>query len=344
MADTYFERLSQASPAVRLQHLIAGNWVSQAIAVAADLGIADLLADGPKASSELARATGAHPRALYRLLRALAGVGVFTEVEPERFGLTPMAELLRADAPNSLRGMALYLCGEEYWRVWGQLGYSVRTGQPAFEHVHGVGPWEYRTQHPETNAAFNAFMTSLVTQVASAVADAYDFSGLSTVVDVGGSHGALLVAILRAHPALRGVLFDLPHVADGAKGRLEAAGLLDRCEVIGGDMFDGVPEGGDAYILSRVIHDWGDERSVAILTNCRRAMRPAGRLLLVEEVIPPGDTPSYGKLSDLNMLVSPGGQERTEAEYGALYEAAGFALTRVIPTRSRVSIIEGEPA
>jgi SAM-dependent methyltransferase len=344
MTESYFARLSQESPAVRLQHLIAGYWVSQAVAVAAQVGLADLLADGPRPTAELAEATGAHPRALYRLLRALAGVGVFTEVEPGSFGLTPMAELLRSDAPASLRGMAVYLCGDEHWRAWGHLGYSVRTGHSAFEHLFGTDPWEYRARHPETNAAFNAFMTGLVTQLADAVAAAYDFSGMRAVVDVGGSHGALLVAILRANPGVRGVLFDLPHVAEGAKARLGAAGLSDRCEVVGGDMFEGVPEGGDAYILSRVIHDWDEDRSVAILQQCHRAIAPGGKLLLAEEVIPPGDAPSYGKLSDLNMLVSPGGQERTEAEYRALYEAAGFTLTRVIPTRSRVSVVEGTPA
>jgi hypothetical protein len=254
-----------------------------------------------------------------------------------------MAELLRSDAATSLRGMAVYLCGEEHWRAWGHLGYSVRTGQSAFEHLFGMDPWAYREQHPETNAAFNAFMTGLVTQLADAVAAAYDFSGSRTVVDVGGSHGALLVAILRAHPGLRGVLFDLVHVVEGAKERLGAAGLLERCEVVGGDMFAAVPAGGDVYILSRVIHDWDDERSVAILQNCRRAMAASGKLLLAEEVIPAGDAPAYSKLSDLNMLVSPGGQERTEAEYRALYEAAGFTLTRIIPTRSRVSVIEGTP-
>jgi SAM-dependent methyltransferase len=343
MAETYFGKLSRASPGTQLQHLIAGYWVSQAIAVAAQLGLADLLAGGPKPSTELAEATGTHPRALYRLLRALASVGVFTEVEPGTFGLTPMAELLRSDAAVSLRGMAVYVRGEEHWRTWGQLGYSVRSGQSAFKHLFGMDPWAYRERHPEANAAFNAFMTSLVTQVADAVAEAYDFSGSRTVVDVGGSHGALLVAILRANPGLRGVLFDLPHVAEGAEGRLGAAGLLERCEVVGGDMFEGVPVGGDIYILSRVIHDWDDERSSAILQNCRRAMAPSGKLLLAEEVIPVGDTPSYGKLSDLHMLVSPGGQERTEAEYRTLYEAAGFTLRRVIPTRSRVSVIEGTP-
>ena len=180
-------------------------------------------------------------------------------------------------------------------------------------------------------------------QTANAIAEAYDFSGFDTIVDVGGNHGALLIAILRANPMQRGVVFDLPYVAEGAHEPLQSAGLLDRCAVVSGDMFENVPAGGDAYLFSRVIHDWDDEQSVAALANCRRVMKPQGKLLLAEEVIPPGDTPSYGKQTDLAMLVLINGQERTETEYRALYEAAGFTLTRIIPTRSRISIIEGEP-
>lgn len=341
MSEAYFESLSQASPSIQLQHLISGHWIAQAIGVAADLGVADLLANGPKSSAELAQATGSNPRALYRLLRALASVGVFTEVELKRFGLTPMAEPLRVDAPTSIRDRALQMCGDVSWRTWGQLAYSVRTGRPAFKHVHGMDPWEYRAQNPESDAKFNASMTSLVTQVAKAVADAYDFSGLHTIVDVGGSHGALLITILRSNPGLHAVLFDLPNVVEGAREPLRAAGVLERCDIVGGDMFKEVPGGGDAYVLSRVIHDWDDDRAVEPLANCRRAMQPHSKLILAEEVLPAGDMPSYGKLSDLNMLVSPGGQERTEAEYRALYYAAGFNLTRIIPTRSRISLIEG---
>jgi hypothetical protein len=327
----------------RMLGLLNAFLTVQALHVAADLGIADLLAAGPRPSAELAKASGTHPSALYRLLRALAGVGIFTEVEPKTFGLTPTAELLREDAPGSLRDMVLYLCDDVHWRTWGHLDHSVRTGRSAFEDLFGMSPWEYRIRHPESGTRFNAAMTSVVAQVAEVVAEAYDFSGLRTVVDVGGGHGGLLIAILRVNPGLRGILFDLPHVAEGAREHLEAAGLRDRCELVGGDMFEGVPQGGDAYLLWRVIHDWDDEHSVTILQNCRRAMRPEGRLLLVEEVVTPGDVPSYGKLSDLNMLASPGGQERTDEEYRALYRAAGFALAQVVPTRSRVSIAEAIP-
>ncbi len=343
MTQTYFEWLGQASPGAQLQQLMSGHWIAQAIAVAADLGIADLLAEAPRSSDELARATGSHPRAFYRLLRALASVGVFTEVAPERFDLTPMAEVLRSDTPGSLRSRAIQICSDVQWRTWGQLGYSVRTGQSAFEHIFGMDTWEYRARNPEANARFNASETSIVAQVANAISAAYDFSGFRTLVDVGGSHGALLIAILSVNPELGGVLFDQPHVVEGAKEPLVTAGLLDRCEIIGGDMFKTVPAGGDVYVLSRIMHGWDNDRCVLILSNCRQVMGVHSRLLVAEEVIPPGDIPSYGKLSDLNMLVSPGGQERTEAEYRALYAAAGFTLTQVIPTRSRISLIEGTP-
>ena len=322
---------------------MSGHWIAQAIGVVADLGIADLLAKGTNSCGELAQATGSHPQALYRLLRALASVGIFSEVEPERFELTPMAEALRTDAPVSLRDRALQVCGDVQWRTWGQLGYSVRTGQPAFKQVHDMDAWEYRARNPEVAARFNAGMTSLATQVANAIASAYDFSGFGILVDVGGGHGSLLVAVLRTDPKLHAVLFDLPRVTEGARESLYAAGLLERCDIIGGNMFEEVPAGGDAYVLSRVIHDWNDDYSVTVLANCRRVMTSHSKLLLAEEVLPLGDEPSYGKLSDLNMLVSPGGQERTEAEYRALYAAAGFELTCVIPTRSRISLIEGSP-
>jgi hypothetical protein len=342
-SDTYFQRLSQAAPGAQLLHLITGYWVSAAIGVAAELGLADLLADGPRASTDLATMTGSHPVALSRLLRTLASVGFFTEGAPGCFALTEMGALLRQEHPASLYGFTRYACGDREWRLFGALRHSVATGQPAQHHVFGSSSPAYWAQHPEERAIFDAAMRSTTAQVMEAVVRTYDFSPFHTVVDVGGGHGALLTAILSATPGLRGILFDLPEVAEGAKPHLAAAGVLDRCEVVGGDMFTAVPGGGDAYVFSRVIHDWDDERAAAALASCRRAMRPTGTLLLVEEVIPPGDAPAYGKLSDLNMLVGPGGQERTETEYHALYTAAGFELTKVIPTPSRMSIIVGVP-
>jgi hypothetical protein len=339
-AESYFAWLDQASPSEQLNCLISGGWIAQAIGVAAELGIADLLADGPKPSDELAQATGSHPRSLYRLLRMLASVGIFTESQPMTFGLTRMAELLRSHAPRSLRGRARFATSDVQWRAWGQLPYSVQTGQTAFEHVHGMDVWEYRARNPTAGAAFNAAMTSLSLQVAGAVVDAYDFGDQKVIVDVAGGHGALLMSILRANERLRGTVFDLPHVVEGTAQAIEAADLGDRCTAVAGDMFQQVPDGADLYILSNIVHDWDDERSVAILTRCREAMRPDSVLLLLEYVVLPGDTPSHGKLMDLNMLVAAGGQERTEEEYRALCAAAGLRLARVIPTGMSRDIIE----
>jgi hypothetical protein len=343
VGDTYFARLSHAPLGVQLNHLITGSWIAQAIRVAAELRIADLLADGPSSVCDLAAATGTHARTLSRLLRALASVGLFTHAEPDTFGRTPISDLLQADAPGSLREMVLWRCGDTQWSTWGQLQHSIRTGTPAFEQVHGVPLWEYFAQQPAVGATFHAAMTSSIAEIAAAVVATYDFSEFSTLVDVGGGRGGMLIAILRANPGLRGILFDLPQVVEGAKQAAGAAGLLERCDLVGGDMFEAVPRGGDAYVLSRLVHDWDDERSVAILKNCRRAAGPHTKVLVVETILPPGDTPSFGKLLDLQMLVDHGGQERTEAEYRALYEAARFRIARVIPTRSAVSVIEGVP-
>jgi len=342
-SETYFQWLSQAAPDVQLHHLMSGYWLSAAIGVAAELNLADLLADGSRASTDLARMTGTNPAALYRLLRTLASVGLFTEVEPGHFALTEMGGLLRTDHPKSLHGLTRYNCGETQWRRFGALRHSIETGQSIDLQVFGVRMGTYWAEHPEARAIFDVAMRSTAVQVLDAVVRAYDFSLFHTVIDVGGGYGAMLSAILNLTPGLRGILFDRPEVAEGAKRHLAAAGVLDRCEVVGGDMFAAIPSGGDAYVFSRVIHDWDDERATLALRNCRRVIDPNGTLLLVEEVIPPGDAPGYGKLSDLNMLVGPGGQERTEAEYRALYTAAGFALTQVIPTQSRMSIIVGVP-
>jgi ubiquinone/menaquinone biosynthesis C-methylase UbiE len=342
-SKTYLQWLSQAAPDVQLHHLMSGYWISAALGVAAELNLEDLMANGSRASTDLARMTGTNPSALYRLLRTLASVGLFTEVEPEHFALTEMGDLLRTDHPKSLHGLTRYNCGETQWRRFGALRQSINTGQSVDLQVFGVRMRTYWAEHPEARAIFDVAMRSIAVQVLDAVVSAYDFSPFHTVVDVGGGYGALLSAILTRTPGLRGVLFDRPEVVEGAKSSLASAGVLDRCEVVGGDMFVEIPRGGDAYVCSRVIHDWDDERATVALRNCRRVLAPSGALLVVEEVIPPGDAPSYGKLSDLNMLVGPGGQERTEAEYRALYTAAGFTLTRVMPTQSRMSIIVGIP-
>ena len=340
---TYLQWLSQATPDVQLHHLLSGYWISAAMGVAAELNLADRLAAGPQTSAALAQQTQTHPQAMYRLLRTLASVGLFTEVEPGSFALTALGELLRTDHPRSMRALTRYACGREQWQRWGALRRAVETGESVDREVLGMSGREYRNHHPEARETMNEAMVSLVRQVVDTVVRAYDFARFQTLVDVGGGYGGLLSALLHRTPGLRGVLFDRPEVAEGAQRRLAAAGVLDRCEVVGGDMFAAIPRGGDAYVFSRVIHDWDDEHATVALGNCRRVIDPRGTLLLVEEVILPGDAPGFGKLSDLNMLVGPGGQERTEREYRTLYTAAGFELVEVIPTASRLSILVGVP-
>jgi O-methyltransferase domain/Dimerisation domain len=335
-------------PPVALLQLVTGYWVSQAIYVAAKLGLADVLQDGPKRCDELAQATATHARSLSRLLRALASVGVFAEVEPDRFGLTPLAALLQTGVPGSLRALAIFLGEPEHWRPWGNLLHSVQTGQTAFDHTFGLRPYEYLAQYPAAAEIFHGAMTEFTTRATGAITTAYDFSQFGQLVDVGGGHGALLTAILQANATMRGVLFDLPAVVAGARARIEAAGLAGRCEVVAGDFFESVPSGGDAYLLKGVIVDWDDAPSVRILTSCSRAMAAQGKLLVVDMVIPPRPAPFWGPLADLEMLVvASGGRARTEAEFGALFTAAGFKLTRVVPTGAPLpsdlpfSILEG---
>ena len=332
------------SSAAVLRRMIDGYRFTQLLYVVAKLGIADLLRDGPKHNEELAQAVGAHPRTLYRVLRALASLGVFAEDQPQCFQLTPLANLLRTEIPESLRALAIFYGEEWIWHAEGALLYSVRTGKAAFHHVHGMGPFDYYRQHAEAAAGFNAAMTSLSGHELAAIIAAYDFAGMATIVDVGGGHGALLAEILKTYPHVRGILFDLPAVVESAQPLLTAAGIVDRCTCVAGDFFQTLPGSGDAYIFKRVIHDWDDPQAEAILTQCRRAMPAHSRLLLMERVIPPGNAPSVGKLADITMLVHYGALERTEAEYRVLFEAAGFTLVRIIPTQAPLSIIEGVPA
>ena len=331
-----------ATPA-DLRQMLQGFWVTQALYVTAKLGITDLLAAGPRTADDLARETGTHARALYRLLRAVASVGVLSEDEAGAFGLTDLGQYLRADHLQSARGWALYVGEPMMYGTWQHLLHSVTTGEPAFRHLHGVDPWEYRARHPDVGAVFDNAMTSNSLWQRDAVVASYDFSGERTVVDVAGGHGALLAGILAANPRARGVLFDQPHVVAGAEPVLRAAGVADRCALVGGSFFEAVPDGGDVYLLKAIVHDWDDAQAAAILRICRRAMTPGARLLLIERVLAPGDAPDPAKYADLNMLVMLGGQERTADEFAALYEAAGFRLTRVIPAATGVSLIEGAP-
>ncbi len=329
-------------PLRTLRRLIAGWWVSKAVYVAAKLGIADLLAEGPRRVDELARATETHEQSLHRVLRALASLGVFAETA-QGFELTPMADYLRSDSPRSVRGLAM-LHGEPWhWRAWEDALRSVRTGAPAFDSAHRQDFFGYLREHADAAAVFDEAMSGISRSQHAAVVDAYDFSGIEHLVDVGGGHGTLLALILRAYPDLTGTLFDLPDVVGGARPALEQTGVADRCEVRGGDFFESVPTG-DAYLLAHVIHDWQDDQAAQILDNCRRSIASDGRIVLAEIVIPTGNEFSHGKLLDLEMLVCFRGRERTEAEYSRLLESTGFRLTRVVPTAGEDSAIEAVPA
>ena len=339
--DVAMDTGASPPPATLLQ-MMTGYWVSQALHVAAKLGIADLLADGPVDCEDLALATNTHAPSLRRVLRALASVSVFTEVSPGSFALTPLAELLRTETPGSMRALAI-MYAEEQYRAWGELHHSVRTGETAFEQQFGMGYFEYLAQHPESDRLFNEAMTGWSHQLVGAVVDTYDFSAFKTVVDVGGGYGALLAAILQNNSGMRGILFDLPHVVASAEEQLAATEVADRCTFVGGDFFAEVPAGGDAYVLSQILHDWDDERCVAILGNCRQVIPDHGKLLVVELVLPPGDEPFLGKWLDLHMLVLLGGRERTAAEYNTLFRAAGFELARVVPTPPGPSVVEAVP-
>jgi hypothetical protein len=335
------------SPAAALLDLASGFPVARALYVVAKLGVADLLGEGAKSAADLAAATGTHARSLERVMRLLTCAGVFAEKDSRRFALTPLSMHLRTDSAGSLRKLIVHQLGEEPYQAWGELMESVRTGVTAFDHAFGIGVWEYRANHPEYAAIFDAAMSNFGVQI-EAVLEAYPFSGFQRVVDVGGGVGKFLTALLSAHPCMKGVLFDLPHVAESARARIAGVGLADRCEVQSGDIFAGVPEGADAYVLSRVIHDWDDAGALAILRNCRRAMPQDGRLLLIERVLPAGTEPSAAVrsllVSDLMMMVMNGGGERTEKEYRALLREAELAPARVTPTRTAVSVIEARPA
>ena len=336
--------MTQSSdPRFALREMIYGVVVSQMISVAARLGVADLIRDGPKPIEELAAATGVQPEPLYRVLRALASDGVFELLEGKRFGLTPMAEGLRSDAPKSLRSMAIYHGSPYIWQSYGALIDALRTGETALDLALGESLFEYLAKHPDDNAAFNRYMVERQAVQHPAIAAAYDFGGARLVVDVGGGSGALLAAILTANPRLRGVLFDRPQVVAAAAGVLDAAGVGDRCSVEGGSFFDAVPPNGDVYLLSQVIHDWNDEQAVQILGNCRKVMPSESRILVAETVLPAGNEPSIAKRVDVVMLVVAGGRERTPDEFAALFRSAGFELTNVIGTASGDSLVEGVP-
>lgn len=328
-------------PQMQLMQMLFGLTVSRSIGVAAQLCIADRLKDGPKSTEELAGQAGVHARSLYRVLRACSSIGVFWEDSENRFSLTPLAEPLLSDAPGSLRAFAVMFTTDWQFQTWAELPYSVKTGKPAFDKVFGMPMFEYFRKNQQAGKEFNEAMTSNSAFAGEAVLKGYDFSSASKVVDVGGGQGILLASILKKYSHLEGILFEVPTIAEEAKELIDAYGVADRCERIGGDFTRSVPAGDDIYILKHIIHDWNDEQCIDILANCRKAMARGGKILVVEMVIPEGNEPSMGKLLDLEMLLFLPGCERTEAEYGALFDKAGLQLSRVIPTPSPFSIIEG---
>ncbi len=331
------------SPVMLLRELMSGMRVTQLIYVAAKLGIADLLKDGSKSVDELASKVGAQPRALYRVLRALASMGIFAEVGDRKFELTALAEPLQDRVPGSVRGRAIMNGEEVFWKPWGDLLNCVKTGDKPFNRVFGMSFWEYLTRNAEAGTIFNKNMSANTEQSANVVIEAYDFSGVNRVIDLAGGRGALIAAILKRHPHVQGVLTDLPLVANEAKAFIKSEGLEDLCEIIGGDYFQSVPSGGDIYTLKSAIIDEEDNGVVTILKNCRRAMGNHARLLIVDRIMPPHGSPSPANVFDVQMMVEGGGLLRTEDEHGALFEKAGFKVNRMLATKSQYSIIEGVP-
>jgi SAM-dependent methyltransferase len=326
--------------------IIFGYGASQVVNVTARLGIADHLAAGVASAAELAATTGSDELSMRRLLRALVCLGLVAQSGPDEFTLTPEGQPLRGDLPYSLRDMAMLVCGDETWRSWGDLEYSVRTGKPAWDQVTGLSSFEYYAKHPDQAAVFNQAMAGYTTAAAPAIVANGGFDRFGTVVDVGGGDGSLLAAVLTAHPGLRGVLYDLPAGVRAAGRTLADAGVADRCDVVGGDFFTSVPDGADAYLLKSVLHDWDDDRAVAVLRSCREAMTPAGRVLVVEPVLPSTVSAELTGivLSDINMLVNTGGRERTEDEFRALFTAAGLELTRIAGDGVDFRLLEGSAA
>ena len=336
---------SQAlQPHAQLIQMGTAYWLSRVVYAAAKLGLADLLAAGPKSATELAGPLRVHAPSLHRLMRSLAGLGILTEGEAQLFALTRLGAALETGAPGSARASLLTVGSNWMTGAFENIMHSLETGRTGFEQAWGMPLFDYLAQHPEDASLFSETMVGIHGAEPPAVAAAYDFSGFRSVVDVGGATGNLLAAVLARHGGPRGVLFDRPHVVREAPALLKERGVEDRVTIQPGDFFANVPTGGDAYLLSHIIHDWNEDQCLTILGHCRKAMAPDGRLLIVEMVLPAGDTPHPGKLFDMVMLVLPGGQERTEAEYAALLSKAGFRLNRVVPTESAVSVVEAVPA
>lgn len=323
--------------------MVGGVRLAKGMHVAVQLGIPDLIDTTPVSAKTLAELTGSHEKSLYRLLRALASIGIFHEVEPTQFVATDLSCYLRQDYPNTMRDMVLMMFTDSDWEAWERLDYSVRTGHSAFEHVHGIDVWTYMASHPEEYAVFNRAMTSISDATNPSIAGAYDFSTIHTLADIGGGHGKLLATILQAHPSMQGILFDHAEVIGSAHEFIRNAHLEDRCQLIPGSFFDTVPTGADGYLLKHVLHDWDDDNCIKILTACRKAMDVNAKLLIAEQVVAPTNAPVGTVSTDLSMLVGPGGCERTEEEYRILLAASGFVISGVYPTHALHSVIEAVP-
>lgn len=340
MSDSH----ASVPPHVQIIQMATACWISRLVWTAADIGLADLLAGGAKSAADLAGPTGMDGRSLHRFMRTLASFGILTQGSDDTFGLTPLGEALKSDAPGAARSTVLTMAGQWMWKAFGDFQYSLETGKTAMERAFGMPLFDYLAQHPVEAARFSEAMVGIHGAEPPAVAEAYDFSGFGSIVDIGGATGNMLAAILSRYPQPRGRLFDRPHVVTDAPALLRARGVEDRVSIEHGNFFESVPAGGDAYILSHIIHDWNPEQCLTILGNCRKAMTREAKLLIVEFVLPEGNTPHFGKVADMVMLAIPGGEERTANEYRDLLATAGFTMTRVVPTKSDVSLVEAQLA
>jgi O-methyltransferase domain/Dimerisation domain len=331
------------SPFERMFEMVYNFWVTRAVYAAVRLAIPDQLASGPKTPAELAELVQAHPRSLYRLLRALASIGIFEECEQGRFRSTALSDTLRSDVPGSLASLVLLELGDSHHRAWGELVHSLRSGEPAFDKAMGTKIWQFFADNPEPALTLDRAMTGLTMLVVSDILNIYDFTPFNKIVDVGGGAGGFLDAILATQPEATGILFDLPYVIENTRAKIVETVADKRYELVGGSFFDQIPSGGDLYLLKWVLHDWSDDASIMILKNCRAAIAENGTLLIVDTVLPPGNLPAAGKFIDLNMMVLSGGQERSAEEFDILLTAAGFRLNRVLPTKSSSSVVEAVP-
>jgi hypothetical protein len=335
---------SSPQAALELHRLLNGFQIAQAIHVAAVLGLGDQITELPRPVAEIALAVNAQPEALYRLLRALAALGIFREHDERRFSMTAMGDCLRTTSVHPVRPHAIFVGQKNQWDAWGNLLHSVQTGENAFRAVHGIGSWEYRVRHPDQNAIFNAAMTGNSRRVDRDIVESYPFGRFNRIADIGGGQGSLLAALLQANVKLHGVLFDRPHVVANAEPIFNTAGVADRCDMVGGDMFVAIPGGCDAYVMKYIIHDWDDAGCRRLLQACRAAMTRDAMLIVIDRILGPPNEDLAAKLSDLHMLVGPGGQERGLDEFVALFRAEGLRLIDVYPTHSSLSLLVLEPA